>query len=244
MIVGDIIFGGDTIRQRWSYNRATNVHSVLEMHKKMSRPKEAITFSEKDGTGISQPYDDVLVLSVKMNTHRVRRILIDTGSSTDIMYFDVFIKMGYNPLYLVKVNTPLVGFTGVAMVLEGLMRMRVEFSTPPRTTSLMINFLIVKAPSTYNIILGRKILYELGATISMSCLKIKFLTPYWVGEECGDQQISRDCYVLSLKGRDAQVNRSTHSLLWSTRTRKTLNHVPPSNRPMRSSRWRLTKAKL
>jgi hypothetical protein len=90
------------------------------------------------------------------------------------MYFDAFIKMGYNPLHLVKVNTLLVGFTGVAMVPEGLMRMRVEFSTLPRTISLMINFLVVKAPLTYNIILGRKILYELRATISMSCLKMKF----------------------------------------------------------------------
>jgi hypothetical protein len=110
----------------------------------------------------------------KINTHRVRRILIDIGSSIDVMYFDSFIKMGYNPLHLVKVNTPLVGFTGVAMVPEGLIRMRVEFSTLPRTISLMINFLVVKASLTYNIILGRKILYELRATISMSCLKMKF----------------------------------------------------------------------
>jgi hypothetical protein len=123
------------------------------------------------------------------------------------MYFDAFTKIGYDPLHLVKVHTPLVGFTSVAMVPEGLMRMRVEFGTPPQITSLMIDFLMVKTPSAYNVILGRNTLYELGATISISCLKMKFLTPHGVGEEYGDQHMSRDCYVLSLKGQSAQVNQ-------------------------------------
>jgi hypothetical protein len=68
------------------------------------------------------------------------------------MYFDAFTKMGYDPLHLVKVHTPLVGFTRAVMVPEGLMWMRVEFGTLPRTTSLMIDFLVVKAPLAYNVI--------------------------------------------------------------------------------------------
>jgi hypothetical protein len=159
VIAGGIPLGGDTIRQRWSYNRAGNVHSVPEMHKKRPHPEEAITFSEKNETWVSQPHDDALVLNLKINAHQVRRILIDTESFADVMYFDAFIKMGYNPLHLVKVNTPLVNFTGAAMVPEGLMRMRVEFGTPPRTTFLMIDFLVVKVSPAYNIILGRKTLW-------------------------------------------------------------------------------------
>jgi hypothetical protein len=130
------------------------------MHKKRSHPEEAINFSEKDSTGISQPHDDALVLSLKINAHQLRRILFDTGSSADVMYFDAFTKMGYDPMHLVKVHTPLVGFTDVAMVPD---------------------FLIVKASSAYNVILGRNTLYELGATISILCLKMKFLTPQGVG---------------------------------------------------------------
>jgi hypothetical protein len=98
--------------------------------------------------------------------------------------------MRYNPLYLVKVNTSLVGFTGVAMVPNCLIHMKVKFGTPPRIMSLIIDFLVVKALSTYNVILRRKTLYELGATISISYLKMKFLTPCGVGEECDDQQMS------------------------------------------------------
>jgi hypothetical protein len=193
VIAGGIASGGDTMRQSRSYSRATSAHAILEMHKKRPRPEEAITFSEKDGTGVSQPHDDALVLSLKINTHRVRRILIDIGSSADVMYFDAFTKMVYGPLHLVKVHTPLVGFTGVAMVPKCLMRM--------------------KAPSAYNVILGRNTLYELGATIFIPCLKMKFLTTHGVGEECGDQQMSRDYYVISLKGQGGQVNQVNTKVL-------------------------------
>jgi hypothetical protein len=137
-------------------------HIVLEIHRRRPHPEKTITFSEKDITGVSLPHDDALVLSLKINTHRVRHILVDTGSSADVIYFDAFTKMGYDHLHLVKVHTPLVGFTGAAMVPEDLMRMRVEFGTPPQTTSLMIDFLIIKAPPAYNVILGRKPLYELN----------------------------------------------------------------------------------
>jgi hypothetical protein len=86
------------------------------MHRKRPHPEKTITFSEKDSIGVSLPHDDALVLSLKINTQRVRRILVDTGSSADVMYFYAFTKMGYDHLHLVKVHIPLVGFTGATMV--------------------------------------------------------------------------------------------------------------------------------
>jgi hypothetical protein len=52
----------------------------------MFRSNEAIIFSKKDEAEIAQPHDDAVVLSLKINTHRVHRVLIDTGSSADVMY--------------------------------------------------------------------------------------------------------------------------------------------------------------
>jgi hypothetical protein len=72
------------------------------------------------------------------------------------MYLDPFIKMGYTPLNLVKVNTPLVGFTGVVVVSEEFMRMRVEFGTSSCIISLMVDLLMVNASSAYDVILVKK----------------------------------------------------------------------------------------
>jgi hypothetical protein len=54
---------------------------------KRSNSNEAIIFSEKDRAEIAQPHDDAVILSLKINTHRVHRVLIDTGSSADVMYY-------------------------------------------------------------------------------------------------------------------------------------------------------------
>jgi hypothetical protein len=78
VIAGGLALGGDTLRERRSYVKSTNNHIVLEVKKKRPRPDEEITFFEKDGARIAQPHDDALVLSLKINTHRVRRVLIDT----------------------------------------------------------------------------------------------------------------------------------------------------------------------
>jgi hypothetical protein len=88
VIVWGIASGGDTIQQKWSYNKATNVHSILEVHKKISRPKEAITWWNRSTTTSWWCPSH----KSKINTHRVRRILIDTGSSANVMYFDVFYR--------------------------------------------------------------------------------------------------------------------------------------------------------
>ena len=50
----------------------------------------------------------------------------------------------------------------------------------------MLNFLLLKAPSTYNAILGRTSLHSFKAIASTYHLKIKFPKRNEVGEEKGD----------------------------------------------------------
>jgi hypothetical protein len=79
VIVEDIASRGDTLRERRSYVKSITTRTILEVDKKRLRSNEAITFSEKDGVGIAHPDDDTLILSLKINTHRVRQTLMDTG---------------------------------------------------------------------------------------------------------------------------------------------------------------------
>ena len=110
---------------------------------------------------------------------------MDTGSSADILYLPAFLQMGYDVALLHKIHTPLVGFTGNTLHPLGIVRIRVEFGTPPRTIAMMVDFLVVDAPSAYNAILGRGTLNAIGAVISPAHLKLKFLTDQGVGEERG-----------------------------------------------------------
>ena len=69
-----------------------------------------------------RPHDDAIVLSLKLNTHRVKRVLVDTGSSADILYLPAFLQMGYDVASLHKTHNPLVGFTGDTLHPEGIVR--------------------------------------------------------------------------------------------------------------------------
>nr|XP_017225012.1 PREDICTED: uncharacterized protein LOC108201232 [Daucus carota subsp. sativus] len=71
--------------------------------------------------------------------------------------------------------------------------------TEPRQATCKLNFLVVKASSTYNAILGRTGIHVFKAIPSTYHLKIKFLTSNGIREEIGDQKMARSCYIGALK---------------------------------------------
>ena len=63
----------------------------------------------------------------------------------------------------------------------------------------MANFIVVEAPSTYNVILGRPTLNQARSVVSTHSLIFKFPTPKGTGVLKGDQATARSCYVTSLR---------------------------------------------
>ena len=63
----------------------------------------------------------------------------------------------------------------------------------------MLNFLVIKVVSSYNVILGRTGINTFRAVASTYHLKIKFPYRNEVGQEKGDQQLAQSCYVAALK---------------------------------------------
>lgn len=50
----------------------------------------AITFTDEDAYGIQQPHDDALVVTMVVANYVTYGILIDSGSSSDILYWPAF----------------------------------------------------------------------------------------------------------------------------------------------------------
>jgi hypothetical protein len=72
-----------------------------------------ITFTEEDARKVFHPHDDALVVSLKIAGYSTRRVLIDNGSSTDIIYLTAFQQMKIGKDHLIE--TPLVGFAGTSV---------------------------------------------------------------------------------------------------------------------------------
>lgn len=83
-----------------------------------------------------------MVLTLKIGTHRVRRILVDTGSSADILYLSTFKHMGCEASQLQRGITPLIDFNGNTLQPRGIAQFKVIFGTHPQTVEVIVDFLV------------------------------------------------------------------------------------------------------
>ena len=162
---------------------------------------EVISFSDKDMEGIQHPHDDPLVLTIIVANFQVRRILVDNGSSADILFVEVYDKLNLGRERLQPIRSPLIGFLGEKVYPLGSITLPVIVGIAPRSSMVMVNFLVIDCPSAYNIILGRPALNTLRVVPSTYHLILCFPTSNGVGEIRGDQIATTECYVSSLKTR-------------------------------------------
>ena len=79
-------------------------------------------------------------------------------------------------------TSPLYGFTKDSLIPEGTIKLVVTLGEPPQIVTVMIDFLVVKCPSAFNVVLGRPLLKALKVVPSIHCLTIKFLTIAGIGQ--------------------------------------------------------------
>lgn len=74
--------------------------------------KGPITFTFEDFKGVQMPHTDALVVTVTVDKSTVQRVLIDQGSSEEVMFYSTYKNLGLSPDQLRTASTPLVRFTG------------------------------------------------------------------------------------------------------------------------------------
>ncbi|RRT37944.1 hypothetical protein B296_00044296 [Ensete ventricosum] len=105
----DVIFGGPA--SGGDSSSACKAYARSEVGKRPTHDEDLnITF--KTGGEEYLCHDDALVISIRMANAYVKRVMINTGSSIDILYFDVFQKLGLTDKDLVTLTSTLIGFTG------------------------------------------------------------------------------------------------------------------------------------
>nr|XP_023928468.1 uncharacterized protein LOC112039793 [Quercus suber] len=166
----------------------------MEPPPKYRRTDQNMTFNENDARGVKQPHNDHLVLMLTIEGFNTKRVLVDNGSSADIIYFPTFQQLKLDPGRLRRFDSPLVSFSGDRVYPKGIVTLAVTVGTNPRQLTRHMDFLVVDCPSSYNVIIGRRALNKWKVSTSTYCLKVKFPTENGIGEVKRDQILARECY--------------------------------------------------
>ena len=91
MIMGGTTVTGSSKKARKIYLRMVqNVQLTGSVPKIARRESPIIGFSEEDARRLHHSHDDVLVVSIQIEDYNMHRVLVDNGSSADILYYPTF----------------------------------------------------------------------------------------------------------------------------------------------------------
>ncbi|XP_061364523.1 uncharacterized protein LOC133307959 [Gastrolobium bilobum] len=199
-IVGGTAGGGATSSQPKRHLKSViTVHD----HKQPSTShakRQSITFEDDDYGDIIPYHDDPLVISACLANLQVKRVMIDNGSSADILFWDAFRAMN------IPGCTDFIGFTGECVQPKGTIEIWVTFEVMPLARTIKVHFYVIEYASAYNVILGRPTIVALKVIISMPHLLNEFRDSTGaIVAIRGDQKEARSCYNTSLR-----VKSTTH----------------------------------
>ncbi|XP_028060640.1 uncharacterized protein LOC114264247 [Camellia sinensis] len=138
------------------------------------------------------PHNDALVVTLRVKDFDIKRILIDQGSSVEIMYYDAFKQMKLEDKDLAPATSPLVGFNSQLEWPIGKIILPVKAGSVVK----QVEFWVLKVPSTYNLILGRGWLHAMQAVASTFHQVMRFSASSGQIEEVwGDQVMAKQCFV-------------------------------------------------
>jgi hypothetical protein len=191
-ITGGLAMDFETKKQRNNYFRFVN---TIINDGPAARPEWAkvpITFTEEDFKLKSTNHNDAMVIEVNIAGWVIGNILVDNGSSADILFLKTFEKMNLSQHMLHPPEYPLQGFRGKPIKPVGKVSLPVSFRDPDNVRTVTRTFDVVDIYHPHLAIFGRGFKNKFDAVIRQQFLCMKIPAPKGVITVSGDQQEARN----------------------------------------------------
>ena len=147
MITGGPVSGGSYKSLKNTHHRQINSVRIKHPSPKYQQSEnDDIMFPERDASWIKQPHNDPLVIVLEIKGFNTRRVLVDNGSSADIMYMMGYQQLRLDPKRLRPFKSPLDSFNGDQIYPKGIISLSVTTRTHPTQVTKQVDFLIVDCP--------------------------------------------------------------------------------------------------
>ncbi|KAK0595554.1 hypothetical protein LWI29_007808 [Acer saccharum] len=171
------------IREAMEAPRDLDVNSIEPDPKRIKEGWDPIVFTEADSHGVDVRPNDALVISARIGHREVHRILIDNGSSADILSAEMYDQLRLDRKDLQPFPTPLRGFGGVEVRSLGTVKLPVKIGKAPCQKTVLLDFVVVDTENwPYNALLSRPFLNKAKAVTATYALMMKFPTEYGIGK--------------------------------------------------------------
>ena len=169
-----------------------------------------ITFTKGDLRDVVPHDNDPIVISLVTAGRTVYWVLVDQGSSADVIFWPTFEKLQLSPDQLRPYGGCLYGFAGDQVEVRGYIELRTTFTNGLASRTEKIRYLVVNAPSAYNILLRRPTLNKTGAVPSTRHMKVKLSSMEgMIITIRSDQKEAKKCYENSLKNKRSMCHVTT-----------------------------------
>ncbi|XP_056844008.1 uncharacterized protein LOC130496178 [Raphanus sativus] len=190
----DCILGGSDICQDSVNSIKNHVRkAVSNTGPKPPNPESntKISFWESETSNLDRPHDDALIVTLNIAGYEVPKLMIDTGSSVDLIFYNTLKGMEIDDYEIIGQKANLVGFSGETATSLGTIKLPVIAGGIMKMTNLVV----IDRPSPFHAILGRPWIHKMKAVASTYHQCVKFPTPEGIATVHGSQKISRICYL-------------------------------------------------